>query len=55
MDKNSQEAKQGSSQDENGELLKGALTPLVNELKLLCESIDAKYDKLDANIKIWKW
>ena len=34
--------------NENGQALKGVLSLLVNELRLLHESMDAKYDKLDA-------
>ena len=37
----------GQSQNEEGQALKGALGPLVNELKLLQECLDEKYAKLD--------
>ena len=35
------------AQNEEGQVLKGTLGPLVNELKLLHESMDKKYTKLD--------
>ena len=48
MDTNLEEANPVNSHEENEAILKGALTPLVNELKLPRESMDSKYDKLEA-------
>ena len=36
-----------ATMNENGQTLKGDLGPLVNELKLLQESMDAKYERLE--------
>ena len=35
------------ARNKEGQMFKGALGPLVNELKLLTESMDVKYAKLD--------
>ena len=35
------------ARNNEGQMLKGALGSLANELKLLCESMDEKYAKLD--------
>ena len=36
-----------ATMNEDGQVLKGVLGPLVNELKLLQESMDAKYERLE--------